>query len=137
MNTYSEVFVGSTDTGRVGGRALHTTGDRAGEHRPFVVTLRVVDERPRSSLSGRPLEEEAQGERLEAVEGVAEVGELQLRLGGAVEEAALARLAVDVSLLDVLVVQPETLGGLDAVVECDTRDSSQHREVCRDKNGST
>ena len=71
--------------------------------------LGVVYQRPFARDTSRSLEEESHGELLEAVEGVAEVGEFQLGLGGAVEETALARHTTVAGELDVLVEEPQTL----------------------------
>ena len=71
--------------------------------------LGVVDQRPFARDTGGSLEEESHGELLELVHGVAEVGEFQLRLGGAVEETALVSHTTVGGELDVLVEEPQTL----------------------------
>ena len=136
VSTYSQTARRNRDSCGVGCRSTYGTRDRAGMQRSLVPTLGVVQERPRTSHTGGSLEEEADGERLEAVESVAEVGELQLRLKGAVEEAALSRLAAVIRLGDILVVKPKTLRRFDTIVfiECDTGNALEHREVCRDRN---
>ena len=72
-------------------------------------TIGVIDQRPFARDTGGSLEEESHGELLELVHGVAEVGEFQLGLGGAVEETALGSQTTVTGELDVLVEEPQTL----------------------------
>ena len=106
--TYSNVER-SLGAGRICEVAQGGTCCRLGNHGTVNAALGVIEQRSYTRHTGGSLEEESHGERLKAVEGVAEVGELQLRLGTAVEEAAFAIHTIVATQLDVLVEQPQTL----------------------------
>ena len=96
---------------RVSEVPIQGIGRRRRNKGTFVVTVGVTDESLDSRHSGRFLVEQPHGERLEAVERVAEVSDFQLRFGRAVEETAPSRLAIDVTEYDVLVEEPKSLSG--------------------------
>ena len=106
--TYSKIER-SLGAGRVCEVAQCDTCVRLGNHGTVNAALGVIEQRSYTRHSGGSLEEESHGERLEAVEGVAEIGELQLRLGTAVEEAAFAIHTIVATQLDVLVEEPQTI----------------------------
>ena len=91
--------------------AQSVTSSRLANDGPVNGALGVVDQRPFARDTGRSLEEETHGERLEAVES-----EFQLGLGGAVEETALARHTTVAGEHDVLAEEPQTMGGRDGRV---------------------
>ena len=96
---------------RVSEVPIQGIGRRQRNNGTFIVTIGVTDESLDARHSGRSFVEQPHGERLEAVERVAEVSDFQLRFGRAVEETAPSRLAIDVTEYDVLVEEPKSLSG--------------------------
>ena len=96
---------------RVSEVPIQGIGRRQRNNGTYIVTVGVTDESLDSRHSDRSLVEQPHGERLEAVERVAEVSDFQLRFCCAVEETAPSRLAIDVTEYDVLVEEPKSLSG--------------------------
>ena len=107
-NPYRKM-VTDRSTCRVSEVSIKGIGSRRRNNGTCIITVGVSDESLEARHSDRSLEEQPSGERLEAVECVAEVSDFQLRFGCAVEETAPSRLAIDVTEYDVLVEEPKSL----------------------------